>query len=254
MRNYLPKRPKQNKFSISRSLMPVVLVIMLAGIIFPFIAADEVSSPVLSLPAQDEISDEAQQSVFTNKLSPQEYADIETTASKDSDSTDNRSDVAAAAGTFWFLVPFYSKLSPDRVLQNQSRAQLYNMVSSQPGITFGTLARVLSIAPGTAEYHLRILERENYLRSRKCGKFIRYYPYEMATSPYTPVQQKILNSLAIEPDQSQTDLAEQVGVSKQVVNYNLKQLRDFGVVNEHKQGTKIICRLNSETPYTPNAF
>ena len=113
---------------------------------------------------------------------------------------------------------------------------------------------MLCIAPGTAEYHLRILEREGYIRSRKCGKFIRYYPFEMKTSPYTPVQQKILNSLAIEPGQSQTDLADQVGVSKQVVNYNLKQLRDFGVVNEQKQGTKIICRLNAETPYSPNAF
>jgi predicted transcriptional regulator len=252
MRSYLPKRPDKGKFSITRTLMPLVLITMLAGIVFPFIAAEWAQSPVISMPPEDEISEEAEKSMITNKLSHKDYVDFETTASKDS--SDNRSEAAAAAGTFWFLVPFYSKLSPDRVMQNQSRAQLYNMVCSQPGITFGTLARVLCIAPGTAEYHLRILEREGYLRSRKCGKFIRYYPFEMKTSPYTPVQQKILNSLAIEPDQSQTDLAEQVGVSKQVVNYNLKQLRDYGVVDEHKQGTKIICRLNAETPYSPNAF
>jgi len=251
MRSYLPRRPEKLKFSISRNLLPAVLIIMLAGIIFPFITADSGSSPNFLLHAKSPTSDE-QQFVATNKLTPRDYADIETTASKDN--TDNCSEVAEATGTFWFLIPFYSKLSPDRVLANQSRAQLYNMVNSQPGVTFGTLARALNIAPGTAEYHLRILEREGYIRSRKCGKFIRYYPYEMKTSPYTPVQQKILNSLAIEPDQSQTDLAEQVGVSKQVVNYNIKQLRDYGVVSEQKHGTKIICRLNSETPYAPNAF
>ena len=97
MRSYLPKRPKKSDFSITRTLMPLVLMTMLAGIVFPFIAAEWASSPVLSMPEPDEAADEAQTSVFTNKLSAQEYADIETTASKDS--TDNRSEAAAAGRT-----------------------------------------------------------------------------------------------------------------------------------------------------------
>jgi DNA-binding MarR family transcriptional regulator len=234
-------------------MVPGVLVIMLAGIIFPFITADSEKGPEKLLPTPSGLIENTD-IITLSGLSHEDYANNENTISRDMDSLNLSNKAAAAFGFLPWLIPLYSKLSPDAVLSNTSRAQLYNMVCSQPGITFGTLARMLNIAPGTAEYHLRILEREGYLRSRKCGKFLRYYPWQMSTSPYTPLQQKILNSLAIEPDQSQTGLAEKVGVSKQVVNYNIKQLREFGVLEEHKLGTKILCRLNAESPYSPHAF
>lgn len=252
MKSSKVNRPVLGKYSFSRKMVPGVLVIMLAGIIFPFITADNVSSPAAVAPDNTGSTTIGQ----TNLLKPSEYADPEQTASLDLDPMNRSKSDSAAAGAVLvpWLIPLYSKLSPDAVLANGSRAQLYNLVNSQPGITFGTLARTLSMAPGTAEYHLRILEREGYLRSRKCGKFIKYYPYQMKTSPYTPVQQKIVNSLAIEPDLSQTDLAEKVGVSKQVVNYNVKQLREFGILEEQKQGTKILVKLNSNSHYSPHAF
>jgi DNA-binding MarR family transcriptional regulator len=219
---------------------------MLAGVLFPFITTDSGSEPdnydsTNILTNSDTIA-------YGNTLSAEDYANNENTVSRDRDAL-NRSDksAAAAAGMLPFMAPLYSKLSPDAVLSNGSRAQLYNMVNSQPGVTFGTLARTLNIAPGTAEYHLRILEREGYIRARKCGKFVRYYPWEMSTSPYTPVQQKIINSLSIEPGMSQTTLAEKVGVSKQVVNYNIKQLRELGVLKEQRVGTRILSQVNMES-------
>jgi DNA-binding MarR family transcriptional regulator len=248
----IKKRSAKYKPRFVRALLPVVLIAMLAGIIFPFITADNADAPRATyIPPQrtEELG------LAATSLSPSDYAEPETTASKDQGLLNGSdSDMAAVFGMFPWMIPMYSKLKPDAVLNNQSRGQLYNMVMNQPGVTFGTLARALNIAPGTAEYHLRILEREGFIRARKCGKFIRYYPYEMSTSPYTPVQQKILNSLAIEPEQSQTDLADKVGVSKQVVNYNIKQLREFGVLEESKQGTKVLTKLNAESPYSPQAF
>lgn len=243
---------KKSRSRLIRWLVPGVLVIMLSGIIFPFISAEMATneSPAL-IPA---LASSSTDFLCGNALSAEDYADAENTASKDFTNRSEMSAAAAASGILPFLVPLYSKLSPDAVLSNQSRAQLYNMVCSQPGVTFGTLARVLNIAPGTAEYHLRILEREGYIRARKCGKFVRYYPWEMKTSPYTPVQQKIVNSLAIEPMLSQTDLAEKVGVSKQVVNYNLKQLRELGVLEEQRQGTKVLCKIHEQSTYSPQVF
>lgn len=249
MTRLLSRNKSKRKTTISKRLVPAVLVIMLAGIVFPFISAEEAQAPE-DLPKPTENLTNSDFYKPGNTLSAQDYANNEKTASHDRDEYNSSEHAGAAAFSMLpFLVPLYSKLSPDAVLANHSRAQLYNMVNSQPGVTFGTLARVLNIAPGTAEYHLRILEREGYLRSRKCGKFVRYYPWQMATSPYTPVQQKILNSLAIEPEQSQTSLAEKVGVSKQVVNYNIKQLRELGVLEEQKQGTKILCKITTESPY-----
>lgn len=247
----IQKRSVKYKPRFIRALLPVVLIAMLAGIVFPFITADSADAPRATYTPPQKTEELG---LAATSLSPSDYAEPETTASKDQGFL-NMSDSGFASifGIPW-LIPMYSKLKPDAVLANSSRAQLYNMVINQPGVTFGTLARALNIAPGTAEYHLRILEREGFIRARKCGKFIRYYPYEMSTSPYTPVQQKILNSLAIEPEQSQTDLADKVGVSKQVVNYNIKQLREFGVLEEQKQGTKVLCKLNAVSPYSPQAF
>ena len=252
MEKHHHQNPKKAKSRLSKWIVPGVLVIMLSGIVFPFITAETVPDNNIDLAAEA-----MRNELFGHKntLKADDYAESETTISSDPQAL-NRSDgsEAAAASFLPFLVPLYSKLSPDAVLANSSRAQLYNMVCSQPGVTFGTLARVLNIAPGTAEYHLRILEREGYLRARKCGKFVRYYPWEMKTSPYTPIQQKIMNSLAIEPNLSQTDLAEKVGVSKQVVNYNLKQLRELGVLEEQREGTKLLCKITPDSTYSPQVF
>jgi predicted transcriptional regulator len=133
-----------------------------------------------------------------------------------------------------FLVPLYYK-TPQNLFLNETRANIYEVITDNPGITFGAITRVLSLAPGECQYHIRVLERGGHIKSKRTGKYTRYYLVGQRASEVSKVQEQIILTIKENEGFSQTEIALELKISKQVVNYNIRFLVKNGYVLEVKE-------------------
>jgi DNA-binding MarR family transcriptional regulator len=140
--------------------------------------------------------------------------------------------------------PLYSKLNTSDIFSNTSREDIFNLISNNPGITLGAITRKLKIRTGTATHHLRILEREDYIKSTKTGKFRRYYKVGTKTSGYNELQDDILLVVKDRPGISQSEIARELNHSRQLINYHLNDLVTTNIVKLERTGNKSNCFFN----------
>lgn len=73
------------------------------------------------------------------------------------------------------LVPLYSLIKDDRVLDHFFRGRLYEFIKVNPGITYTALKDHFDVNNGTLTYHLLKLEREGLLVHRNMGRYKLFY-------------------------------------------------------------------------------
>lgn len=133
-----------------------------------------------------------------------------------------------------FIIPLYYK-TPQNLFLNETRANIIEIVTENPGITFGAITRELNLAPGECQYHIRVLEREGYIKSKRTGKYTRYYLAGQKASEVSKVQEQIIFTIKENEGISQSEIAVELDTSKQVVNYNIRILVKNGYVLEIKE-------------------
>lgn len=155
-------------------------------------------------------------------------------------------EVGYLALAFSLLMPLFTRIRRDKVLDNFTRGQIFGYIQANPGAHYSAIAQVLSIENGVLAYHLRVLLRENYLVARNEGIFKRFYPrdYRIPTrrTLLTRLQVDILEHIEKSPGLSQRDLAGALGESKQVISYNVGVLRDAGLLEAERRGRDVILR------------
>jgi predicted transcriptional regulator len=166
------------------------------------------------------------------------FQEIEATESQKGNEVDifesQESDLVAPTS---LLIPLYYK-TPQNLFLNETRANIFEVVSDNPGITFGAITRELSLAPGECQYHIRVLEREGYIKSKRTGKYTRYYLAGQKPSEVSRVQEQILFTIKENEGFSQTEIAQEIETSKQVVNYNIRILVKNGYLLEIRENGK----------------
>ncbi|MCJ7490350.1 MAG: winged helix-turn-helix transcriptional regulator [Thermoplasmata archaeon] len=101
--------------------------------------------------------------------------------------------------------------------------------------TFSDIMNALGIANGNLAYHLSVLEKLEFLTSKREGRVRRIYPQG---TPLTggqghwlgKTEVAILEKLAENEPVSNIALARSLGVSRQRTHYNLKLLQKRGLV------------------------
>jgi predicted transcriptional regulator len=144
-----------------------------------------------------------------------------------------------------FFVPLYSKLNTSDIFRNNSRESILTLITSSPGVTLGSITRTLKIRNGTATHHLRILEREGYIKSKKTGKFRRYYVLGTKATGFNEIQDNIVSEVQDNPGISQSEIARELHLSRQLINYHLQDLVTSDVIYLEKIGNKSYCFLNN---------
>jgi predicted transcriptional regulator len=132
------------------------------------------------------------------------------------------------------LVFLYSKLSRKKVEDHEVRGMIRGYILANPGDHYSNIKKKLGLNNGTLAYHLKILEEREYIRSRRDGIYKRYYPERMRIDPHsTPLstQEQILNMIIENPGVSRRDVAKQLEISRQVVNYHTKVLVNSGMIS-----------------------
>ena len=146
------------------------------------------------------------------------------------------------------FLPLYSKLSRADLLDNQTRAGIFAHVQSNPGVNFVTLAAELKLPHGTLQHHLRVLERGGLIVSKRLRKYTRFYPATMRASDLSEVQEKILAVIEKKPGICQTEIGEELSISRQTVCYNVRYLTEEGYVDIMRDGRFARCYVTRDSP------
>ena len=151
-------------------------------------------------------------------------------------------------GLFKFLVvPLYTKIRREEVLDHFTRGRIYGMIESSPGVHYTLIKKKVGVGNGTLTYHLSTLEREGFIRSEWDGLYKRFYPAQMASVPgeavleLSSVQNELLGHIRASPGISQKEISDLTGFSKRVISYHIGQMAQARVIRVERDGKKVRC-------------
>lgn len=128
------------------------------------------------------------------------------------------------------------------LLMNQNRSRIYAAIISYPGASFTELRQILNIKNGTLSHHLIKLEKERLVASKKLGIFRRYYP----SSGDVPkdLEERIKDKVLEYPGISQSGIARELDITRQVANYHITLLKRKGhlIVKREGRNSQIYLR------------
>jgi len=145
----------------------------------------------------------------------------------------------------FLLMPLYSTISKDKIMENANRRHIVALIDSNHGITFTALMDELGLKNGALAYHLYTLERRRYIKSVKDGKFRRFYPRGAQVTGLSSLEERIISVIRTNPSISQREIANLIESTPQTVNYNIKKLIQRGEVYLKKEGKHTRCNLTS---------
>jgi predicted transcriptional regulator len=146
------------------------------------------------------------------------------------------------------VAPLYTRLKKEDALNHDLRAKVYDHIVNNPGISYASILKALDLKNGTLVHHLRTLERGRYIKSKKDGKYKRFYPWgtkvgERDPNFLTKIQNQIMEIILSHPGVSQARIANLMGKSRQSINYQIKVLTDAGLINVVKHGISTRCYI-----------
>jgi hypothetical protein len=153
----------------------------------------------------------------------------------------------------FFLVPLYSRIKKDAVLDNFTRGMIYGFIMSNPGVHYNFIKQRLGLNNGSIVYHLTVLERQELIKSEKVGLYKRFYPMgqtlsETGIMELNDTQQAMLELVRKSPGLTQRELADRLGLSSRVVNYHVGLLQRARLVMLEKDGKVTRCFATERMP------
>lgn len=132
------------------------------------------------------------------------------------------------------------------LLLHPLRRDLYEVLCENPGTYLLELADILESPLGTLTWHLRVLEREGFIKSMKfAGKRI-YYPKMLRSEDaekayltmHSDTAQEIFAYIVNHPGAYQREMAEAIGVHHDTIRWHVSRMQEVGLVRVEKDGRK----------------
>ncbi len=142
------------------------------------------------------------------------------------------------------FVPLYMKLRRGKVLDNYDRGRVYQYIEINPGEHYSQIKRDLSLPNGSLVHHLNVLEKADKIKSRKDGRFRRFYTKgtripQNNGGELTEIQKRITDTVKDLPGVTQKDMASLLGVHQSSVSYQMGKLEERGYIRTEKKGRKV---------------
>ena len=162
---------------------------------------------------------------------------------------------------FAFLFPLYSRLTQDKVLDQFVRGQIYGLIRGQPGIHYSKIRKILKVGNGTLAYHLSVLEREGFVKSKREKFHKQFYPTKLPAKfgeleekypqgeeietgiKLSNLQEKIIALIKSKPGITQSNIVSELDIPKQTVSYNIKTLARHDVIELVRDTNQTKCYL-----------
>ncbi len=143
------------------------------------------------------------------------------------------------------LLPLYSRVKREDVLNHEVREQVYDYVREHPGDHFRSILTHLELTNGTLVHHLNTLEKKDFIRSERDGPYKRFYPIGTRLTEdvleINGLQKKILDAVSVRPGITQKGLAKILETSTPTINYHVKALRNSGLLRVKRDGKVTRC-------------
>jgi hypothetical protein len=149
-------------------------------------------------------------------------------------------------GLLMIFIPMYSKIKREQVLDHFVRGQIYGYVLANPGEHYNAIKVALSLTNGSLAHHLKTLEREHFVKSKRFGLYRRFYPMSMKIPEdgfFTPneIQKTIVDLIRATPGITQKEIAERLGLTPPTVNYHVGILSEHRAIRVERAGRKTHC-------------
>ena len=150
------------------------------------------------------------------------------------------------------LVPLYTKIKREKVMDHFIRGRIYEFICSNPGVNYSSIKEQFKLTNGTVTYHLSMLERQEFIRAKQDGIYKRYFANNggPAVSDVQPMslQLSIAKVVRESPGMTQKEIAMQLGSSKQLVSYHIRNMKKDGLLDTHRDGRSVRIYPNPQTP------
>ena len=133
-------------------------------------------------------------------------------------------------------------------LEHETRERIHDRITDTPGVSLSALADDLDTPLSTVRHHLRVLERERLVSSRKLRGNRRLFPIgtdneELAAALEKDSSAAIIGALRKYGAATVGDIVDEVETSYSTVSYHLSRLADDGLVVQEKDGASKVTRL-----------
>lgn len=144
------------------------------------------------------------------------------------------------------FLPLYTKIKREQVLDHFVRGQIYGYVLANPGEHYNAIKQALGLTNGSLAHHLKTLEREEFLKSRRFGLYRRFYPIHMRIPDdgyltLNTIQRTIAELVKANPGITQKDIAGRLNLTPPTVNYHIGILQEHRVVHIVREGRATHC-------------
>jgi len=141
------------------------------------------------------------------------------------------------------VVPLYTRVRREDVLDHFVRGQIYGYIQSHPGAHYNAIKQELKVNNCTLSHHLRTLELQGYLKSHRDGTYKRFYPTGQEVPrtrgiQLSDLQMCILDAIRQVPGVTQKDIAKNEGITQQSVSYNLRAMVRVGILASERDGVR----------------
>ncbi len=130
-------------------------------------------------------------------------------------------------------------------MEDSRRVQILEFIKANPGSHLRGIKRELNLAMGVLQYHLRRLEKDQSIISRRRGLYKRFYKrldfeveeQEILGVLFQETERDLLLYLLKTPDATQKELSEFAHISASSTSWHMKRLVEAGLVKSRRQGS-----------------
>ncbi|HVL48178.1 MAG TPA: ArsR family transcriptional regulator [Candidatus Thermoplasmatota archaeon] len=142
------------------------------------------------------------------------------------------------------VAALYTRIGRDEVLEHGKREEIYELIRANPGIHAHDVSAKAGIGWGTTVYHLKLLEDNRLVVSRRLGRYKRFYlnagHITQNKDAYAVLRNETGAALAravrASPGVIQKDLCAALGVQPSLVSWHMDKLEGAGLVKKVKEG------------------
>lgn len=150
------------------------------------------------------------------------------------------------------LLPFYSRLSRDDLLDSDARRHAYEAIQETPGSSLSGVATEAGIARSTARYHVRRLAEGGLIRSVKGPDARRFFPAN--GTPLAELERLVIlevgrtrevyDAIQEEPGSSLKAVSEATGIAPSSAHRIVERLEEAGLVEKRPDGRAIALHIH----------
>lgn len=151
-----------------------------------------------------------------------------------------------------------SKITKDSVLNNDTRNKIYEYVFNNPGAHLRDIQKNLDLSPHQTAWHLRMLEKFEYIRRKRFKNKITYFDFKINSELDNNILLlrddkifRILEYILLEPGINLNILAKKSKLKSQIVQDFLFNLQEIDLIKEVRENNDLIyfAKINEIEPF-----